>query len=51
MQSPAQFVTLQRKLGIEDALREYIEHNGSGIFVCPPGLRAGQDWAGQLFAT
>ena len=43
MKSPDQFITLQRKLGHTDALNEYIEHNGSGIFVCPPGLREGQD--------
>ena len=49
MKSPDQFITLQRKLGHTDALNEYIEHNGSGMFVCPPGLREGQDWAGQLF--
>jgi deferrochelatase/peroxidase EfeB len=51
MQSPEQFITLQRGLGVNDALREYIEHNGSGIFVCPPGLPEGQDWGDQLFAT
>jgi deferrochelatase/peroxidase EfeB len=50
MQTPDQFVALQQRLGINDALREYIEHNGSGIFVCPPGLREGQDWAGQLLS-
>ena len=32
-----QFVTLQRKLGAHDALNEYIEHVGSGLFACPAG--------------
>ncbi len=48
-QDPAQFVTLQRKLGSKDALNEYIMHTGSGLFACPAGLRDGQDWAGQLY--
>lgn len=46
---PQQFVTLQRKLGSRDALREYILHTGSGLFACPPGLARGQDWADQLY--
>ncbi len=49
MKSPDQFVTLQTALGQHDALNEYIQHVGSGVFVTPPGLAAGQDWGGQLF--
>jgi deferrochelatase/peroxidase EfeB len=49
MKSPDQFVTLQRVLGAHDALNEYIQHIGSGVFVVPPGLAAGQDWGAQLF--
>lgn len=49
MKSPDQFVTLQRVLGAHDSLNEYIQHIGSGLFVTPPGLSAGQDWGGQLF--
>ena len=51
MKSPEQFITLQRVLGHNDALNEYIQHTGSGVFVCPPGLREGQAWSGQLFGT
>jgi deferrochelatase/peroxidase EfeB len=54
MRDPQQFVTLQRKLGTQDALNEYIEHIGSALFVCPPGLAglpAGATWAEQLFGT
>src|SRR5262249_15640712 len=29
-----QFVALQRKLGQDDALNEYIQHVGSGLFAC-----------------
>jgi deferrochelatase/peroxidase EfeB len=49
MNSPDRFVTLQRVLGAHDALNEYIQHIGSGVFVVPPGLASGQDWGRQLF--
>ncbi|MFC4035583.1 iron uptake transporter deferrochelatase/peroxidase subunit [Streptomyces polygonati] len=49
MKSPDRFITLQRVLGQHDALKEYIQHIASGLFVAPPGLSAGQDWGGQLF--
>jgi deferrochelatase/peroxidase EfeB len=38
---PQQFVTLQRKLGADDALNEYIKHVGSAVFYVPPGVRPG----------
>jgi deferrochelatase/peroxidase EfeB len=45
-----QFVPLQRKLGLNDALNEYIEHNSSAVFACPPGVRDSSDyWARALF--
>lgn len=46
-----QFVAIQRKLGQQDALNEYIQHTGSGVFACPPGV-AGPDhsWAEGLLA-
>jgi len=47
----AQFVPLQQKLGAHDALNEYIEHVGSGLFACPPGVKDGSDyWGSALFA-
>jgi Dyp-type peroxidase family len=48
MRDPAQFVRLQQPLA-GDALNEYIRHVSSAVFVCPPGLRPGQDWGGVLF--
>lgn len=33
-----QFVPMQRALAARDALNEYIEHTGSALFGCPPGL-------------
>jgi deferrochelatase/peroxidase EfeB len=49
MKNPGQFVRLQQSLGA-DALNEYIQHTGSGVFACPPGLKLGQHWGDQLFA-
>lgn len=43
-----QFVPMQRALARADRLNEYIEHTGSALFACPPGLTAGQDWGTQL---
>jgi deferrochelatase/peroxidase EfeB len=37
----AQFAAIQRKLGALDALAEYVQHTGSGLFAVPPGARAG----------
>ncbi|HET7821681.1 MAG TPA: iron uptake transporter deferrochelatase/peroxidase subunit [Ornithinibacter sp.] len=44
-----QFVPMQRALARSDAMNEYIEHTGSAVFACPPGLGAGDDWGTQLF--
>ena len=44
-----QFVPMQRALASKDVLNEYIEHTGSALFVCPPGLSGVQDWGTQLF--
>jgi len=49
MKNPDQFIKLQQSLAT-DALNEYIQHTGSAVFACPPGLRAGQAWGDNLFA-
>jgi deferrochelatase/peroxidase EfeB len=36
-----QFVPIQRRLGSNDALNEYIKHVGSAVFAVPPGVRRG----------
>jgi len=47
---PAQFITLQRKLGSQDALNEYIRHVASGLFACPQGVPdASGYWGHALF--
>ena len=45
-----QFVPMQRALARSDVMNEYIEHTGSALFACPPGLGADDDWGTQLFA-
>jgi deferrochelatase/peroxidase EfeB len=36
-----QFVPIQRRLGSNDALNEYVKHTGSALFAVPPGARRG----------
>jgi deferrochelatase/peroxidase EfeB len=42
-----QFVPIQRLLGAQDGLNEYIKHVGSGLFAVPPGLSEVGDWFGR----
>jgi deferrochelatase/peroxidase EfeB len=44
---PAQFVALQRRLGANDALNEYIKHTSSALFAVPPGVRGRADRIGR----
>jgi deferrochelatase/peroxidase EfeB len=50
MRDPKQFVTIQSTLAgkANDALNEYIQHVGSGLFACPPGVRPGGYWGQSL---
>ncbi|MFI0482082.1 iron uptake transporter deferrochelatase/peroxidase subunit [Actinomadura sp. 9N215] len=43
------FVRVQNSLA-GDALNEYIQHVGSGVYACPPGVRKGGHWGDTLFA-
>ena len=45
-----QYVPMQLALSSKDALQEYLEHNGSALFACPPGLAAGDWWGSTLFS-
>jgi deferrochelatase/peroxidase EfeB len=45
-----QFVPMQQALASKDALNEYVEHNGSALFACPPGVAEGGYWGDALFA-
>jgi deferrochelatase/peroxidase EfeB len=48
MKNPSQFIKLQNHLA-SDALNEYIQHTGSAVFACPPGISKGQKWGDGLF--
>ncbi|MBO2442406.1 deferrochelatase/peroxidase EfeB [Actinomadura nitritigenes] len=43
------FIKIQESLA-SDAMNEYIQHVGSGIFACPPGVKKGGYWGETLFA-
>jgi deferrochelatase/peroxidase EfeB len=46
-----QFVPLQRRLGLHDALNEYIKHTSSGVYACPPGVSNAQDYWGRTLLS
>ncbi|BEP12536.1 iron uptake transporter deferrochelatase/peroxidase subunit [Acidothermaceae bacterium B102] len=48
----AAFVTIQTNLAgkTRDNLNEYIQHVGSGVWACPPGVQPGGWWGQGLFA-
>jgi deferrochelatase/peroxidase EfeB len=43
---PEAFIRVQRQLGSDHALTEYIKHVGSGLWVIPPGATQG-GWVGE----
>ncbi|NKZ05645.1 iron uptake transporter deferrochelatase/peroxidase subunit [Actinomadura latina] len=43
------FIPVQSSLAT-DALNEYIQHVGSGVYACPPGVREGGYWGDTLFS-
>ncbi|NUO59499.1 MAG: deferrochelatase/peroxidase EfeB [Hamadaea sp.] len=46
-----QFVAVQRNLAKSDTLNEYIRHESSAVWACPPGVTGPQDfWGRTLFA-
>jgi deferrochelatase/peroxidase EfeB len=44
-----QFIPMQNALSSKDAMREYVQHNGSAHFAVPPGVRPGGYWGDGLF--
>ncbi len=44
-----QFAAIQRQLGAQDALDEYIQHRSSALFAIPPGIRRGGYLAEGIF--
>jgi len=47
---PDAFVQVQRRLGSNDKLNEYIKHVGSGVWAIPPGARQG-GWVGETLLS
>jgi deferrochelatase/peroxidase EfeB len=46
-----QFVPIQRQLGANDLLNEYIKHVSSGLYACPGGVEKVGDWFGRRLFT
>jgi deferrochelatase/peroxidase EfeB len=44
-----QFVPMQQALSTKDKMMEYLEHTGSGLFACPPGVGERGYWGESLF--
>ena len=44
------FIPMQTRLGVGDAMSEYLQHTGSALFAIPPGVRAGEYVGQALFA-
>jgi deferrochelatase/peroxidase EfeB len=46
-----QYIPMQNRLSSQDALMEYLQHTGSGLFAVPPGVRTKSGFIGDtLFA-
>jgi deferrochelatase/peroxidase EfeB len=43
----AQYVPLQSKMSSNDAMQEYVQHNGSGLWAVPPGPVSEDDYWGR----
>ena len=45
------YIPMQTQLSGQDALMEYLQHTGSGLFAVPPGVQSKDGWIGEgLFA-
>ena len=45
-----QFIPIQQALAASDVMNEYIQHVGSAVFACPPGVDEAGWWGQSLFA-
>ena len=43
------FIPVQQRLAAEDAMNEYVRHQGSGLWACPPGVKPGGFWGDTVF--
>ena len=44
------FIPIQTKIGIGDAMSEYLQHTGSALFAVPPGVKLGEYVGQALFS-
>ena len=44
------FIPIQTKIGVGDAMSEYLQHTGSALFAIPPGIAEGSYVGQALFA-
>ncbi len=44
------YIPMQTKLGLGDAMSEYLQHTGSALFAVPPGIAPGEHVGQALFA-
>ncbi|MFT4166237.1 MAG: iron uptake transporter deferrochelatase/peroxidase subunit [Microlunatus sp.] len=44
------FIPIQTKIGIGDAMSEYLQHTGSALFAVPPGIKSGEYVGQALFS-
>jgi len=44
-----QYVPLQSRISGHDAMQEYVQHTGSGLFAVPPGVAPGEFVGQRLF--
>jgi deferrochelatase/peroxidase EfeB len=44
------FIPIQTKIGVGDAMSEYLQHTGSALFAVPPGVREGEFVGQALFS-
>ncbi len=44
------FIPIQTKIGVGDAMSEYLQHTGSALFAIPPGIAAGSYVGQALFS-
>lgn len=45
-----QFVPIQARLSRSDRLNEYVRHESSGLWACPPGVAPGGAWGDTLLS-
>ena len=46
-----QYIPMQTRLSGQDALMEYLQHTGSGLFAVPPGVQSRNGYIGEGLFT